>query len=418
MDIVKRISNSKLAQNSVWLVALRLFNTVMPILTLPYVTRILSASAYGEFSVALSWITYFQVIVEYGFGLSGAKKAAVRKDDSELNEVFSNIIYSRTFLFICCLCVFLITVNIAPISETQMICMGIMFAMVFSLIFQQNWFFQGISEMKHITIIGIIGRIVSVVLIFIFVKKPADIYVYCILNSFGNILTSVLGVIIVVKKYKVKLVRYKFSAIISEIKDGWALFVSTAIGSIFGSVGITILGFVAVSSVVGVYSAISKIPSVITLLFSALAQALYPNSCKAFETGFKNGVSSVKKYGTPIFLFFLICGIGIIVLNKPIVLIAFGEEYAASSLLLVPFMIWQTMGILNNFLGIQILTASGHQKEYSISFTVSIIIMLSLMYILGQIWGAYGVAIASMCSEFALTAFLIIYIHSIKKKEM
>ena len=61
---MKKIRNSKLLKNGIWLLVLQVFNTVVPMITLPYVTRILGASGYGDFSLALNWILYFQVIVE------------------------------------------------------------------------------------------------------------------------------------------------------------------------------------------------------------------------------------------------------------------------------------------------------------------------------------------------------------------
>lgn len=60
---------TKLFQNGMWLFILQIFNTVVPLLTLPYITRVLGTSNYGVFSLSLNWVTYFQVIVEYGFGL-------------------------------------------------------------------------------------------------------------------------------------------------------------------------------------------------------------------------------------------------------------------------------------------------------------------------------------------------------------
>lgn len=66
---ITSLLKSKVLVNSAWLIVLQVFNTVVPLLTLPYITRVLGTSNYGVFSLALNWITYFQVIVEYGFGL-------------------------------------------------------------------------------------------------------------------------------------------------------------------------------------------------------------------------------------------------------------------------------------------------------------------------------------------------------------
>ena len=68
---------SKVLANSAWLIILQVFNTIVPLLTLPYITRVLGTSNYGVFSLALNWVTYFQVIVEYGFGFTGARKVSI-----------------------------------------------------------------------------------------------------------------------------------------------------------------------------------------------------------------------------------------------------------------------------------------------------------------------------------------------------
>ena len=76
---------SKVLANSAWLIVLQVFNTIVPLLTLPYITRVLGTSNYGVFSLALNWVTYFQVIVEYGFGFTGARKVSVHGDDGLKN---------------------------------------------------------------------------------------------------------------------------------------------------------------------------------------------------------------------------------------------------------------------------------------------------------------------------------------------
>ena len=68
-------------KNGMWMYLLQLFNTVIPLLTLPYVTRILGRDGYGLFSIALNFVGYLQVVVEYGFGMSATRKVAVRAGD-------------------------------------------------------------------------------------------------------------------------------------------------------------------------------------------------------------------------------------------------------------------------------------------------------------------------------------------------
>lgn len=417
LDYIKRVFKSKIAQNGAWMLALQIFNTVVPLITIPYITRILTSSAYGSFSIALNWVGYLQVVVEYGFGLTGAKKVAMRKSDEDLWKTRSNIIFARLFLMIASMIIFVVIVLLAQMNTSQIICGAILFIMVAAVVFQQTWFFQGIAEMKNITLINAFSRIISVILIFCLVKKPTDLYLYCGLYVSNYIIASIVGCCVVKQKYRIGLKWTGFKEIINEIKDGWALFVSSAMTKIFGSIGVTFLGIYTTESIVGIYSAIHKIPYVMAILFSAIGQALYPFSCKAFEKDFRSGIQTIKKFFIPMVGFFSFGALLIIALNKWIVILLYGAEYAERSMLLIPFAIWTIMGIVNNFLGIQTLVASGHQATYSKIFTVNVVIMIALIAILGYFYKDYGVANASMISEMSLSIMLFIAIIKIDNNE-
>ena len=99
---IKEILKSKVLKNGIWLIILQIVNTIIPVITIPYITRILGASEYGVFSIALNWILYLQVLVEFGFGLNGARKVAMLKENNkkELNKIYNDIISSRIVLLI------------------------------------------------------------------------------------------------------------------------------------------------------------------------------------------------------------------------------------------------------------------------------------------------------------------------------
>ena len=89
--------NSKVVKNGMWLVVLQIFNMVVPLLTIPYITRVLGTTNYGIFSLALNWVTYIQVIVEYGFAFTGARQVSISSDNN-LQKLFSRIITARLIL--------------------------------------------------------------------------------------------------------------------------------------------------------------------------------------------------------------------------------------------------------------------------------------------------------------------------------
>lgn len=413
--LLKNLINSKVTKNGIWMFLLQGFNTIVPLITLPYITRILSPTAYGNFALALNWISYFQVIVEYGFDLTGPRQIVMRESDEDLNKIYSNIISARFILLIVCCIFFIVIIYFTCIGKTQIKCMSILFFMVVAVVFQQNWFFQGISEMQNISIINMISRTISVLLIFLLIKNPEDVYLYCFLYAFNYIVSGLIGCFIVHYKYKIHFKVYDISLIFKCISDGWHLFLSSAMGKIFGSIAITVLGMISTKEDIGIYSVINKIPYVLTILFSALSQTIYPINCRNFQTSYIEGIKKVKKIAIPILIVFISIGSLIIILRYYIVYYAFGYVYAQKSILLIPLIIWAVFGIINNFLGIQILVASGHQKEYSIAFQINLLIMVSFMVIIGNVLGIYGIAISTMISEIIFCVILYRKIQKIKK---
>ena len=102
MNLKETITNllrKKTVKNGAWLYALQIFNTVVPLLTLPYITRILGTKQYGIFSIAINIIGYYQVIVEYGFAMSATRKVALSdKSTDSLSKIFTTVCLSRCIL--------------------------------------------------------------------------------------------------------------------------------------------------------------------------------------------------------------------------------------------------------------------------------------------------------------------------------
>lgn len=405
MYFIDKALNSKLVSNGIWLFILQVFNTVIPMMTLPYVTRVLGSNGYGNFSLALNWILYFQVLVEFGFGYWGARRIAIT-GKNEIQDTFSKIFTSRVFLSIISCGIMILVYLLSGKSVSHFICMVILFCMIIGVTLQLTWLFQGMQNMKFITLINSVSRLVSVILIFIFVKTKEDIYLYCFLYSITFLLSGIIGLFIAKKEYDLHIKICKFTEAYKAIQESWPLFISQAMSKILSGIGITVLGVFATSSVIGVYSAIYKIPYTILLFFNPISQALYPDISVRFSISLNSGIERVKKIAKMIIPFFCLISLLILFANKPIVYILFGKEYSDSSTLLIPLTLWILFSIINNFLGIQILVGSGHQKEYSRAFFISAVVSIILNVILGRIVGSYGIAYAILLSEILLTIIL------------
>ena len=418
--MINKLKNSKVFKNSIWLTILQVVNTVIPVLTIPYITRVLGTNEYGAFSIALNWILYLQVLVEFGFGLSGSRKVAImsdNKDNKDLEQLFNNIISSRIVLLIISFVVLNIIALISSFSMKIYLCMLILFVMIIGTTFQLTWLFQGKQDMKFITIINVISRAISVALIFIMVNQKQDIYLYCLLYSITLLLSSCISIVIAKKKYNLKFKFSKLKEIKREISDAKYLFASSAMTKVFSGFGTTILGIFSTNSITGIFSAIYKIPYVLTMFFSPISQALYPYNSAKFKKSYNDGIQSVKKVCVPIIILFAIPSIIIILFRNIIVNILFGIEYTSYSIIVVPLVIQFIFAMINNFLGIQILVANGKTKNYSQAFTIGCSAIVILNVVLGKVFGIYGVSIAAALGEFILTLALLLKMKGMKKND-
>ena len=388
---------------------LQIFNTVVPLLTIPYITRVLNKEQYGKFSIALNLIGYFEVIIEYGFSMSATRKLTlIGKNKDRINRLLTTVLYSRFILFSISISLLQLYMIIFEFDGIEKKCIYLLSLSLVGGCFQQNWLYQGLQEMKYISLINILARGISTILIFILVKSPNDLFLYCILYSSVSMIAGLGGFIFAFIKYQIRVVGIKIKNILYELKDGWYVFTTQLSSKIFGSIGITLLGIFGTSSDVGELSVLQKIPNILILIWAPIGQVLYPIVSQNFNESVSNGkkfVMSCKKVILPIFILLTIVGI---CFSKRIVLIVFGENYLDSYFWIIPLFMWVVIAINNNFLGIQTLLASGHDKEYSKCFQIGVFCTIILNFILVIIFKGMGAAIAPLLSELVLTYLLSI----------
>lgn len=400
-DLIKR----KSIQNGAWMYTLQFFNMVVPLLTLPYITRILGSSGYGVFSTALNIVNYLQVVIEYGFIMSATRKVAISGREG-LDKTFSAVLLGRFFLL--SLCIVFSVFYVIFHSNNSALCYSFIILLICLLGYsvQMNWCFQGMQEMKYISIVNVIARSISTVLIFIFVKSINDLYLYSLLYAISPFLSGFIGLFLAKRKYSLHFVKIGIKDVFGELKDGFYVFTTQLSSKVFGSIGITFLGIFATSSVVGIYSAIQKIPNVIILLWSPIDQVVYPITSKHYNNNFEEGQAFVKKVRKKVLPLFIVLAALIGILSKPMVQILYGSEYSPYFFWLLPLLAWLIISIDNNFWGVQNLLGSGHDKEYGEAFQIGVFatILINLLFI--WLWGGTGAAFAPLVSELILNVLL------------
>lgn len=417
LTIIKNELRKKNISNGLWLYFLQIFNTIVPLLTLPYITRVLGTTQYGIFSIALNIFGYLQVFIEYGFGMSATREVAIiGRKKKEISEIFSSILFARCLLFISSVFAVIFLLVIGSFNKSEFLCLLILSIGLIGICFQQNWLFQGLQEMKYISIVNIISRTISVVFIFVFVKTREDLLLYCFLYSISPLLSGLLSYKIAKTQFHISLIKVSMKRIFGELHKGWYVFTTSLSAKVFSAVGITFLGIMATTSTVGIYTAIQKIPSLIMLMWTPISQIIFPIVSKKMEISFLEGEKFVKLLRKRILPIFILISIFVALFSSYLVNIAFGNEYALYYYWIIPLLIWMLLSINNNFLGIQILLASGHDKEYGMCFQLGVMATIASNFILIYFFEGDGASVAPAISEFFLSIVLIIQIKKVKAR--
>lgn len=400
--------------NFLSLATLQGLNYILPLLTLPYLVRVLGAEKFGLIAFATAVVGYFIVFTDYGFNFSATREIANYKEDkNKIVEIFSSVMIIKIFLlFISFIALIFLIVFFEKIGKESALYI-LTFGSVVGQVLFPIWFFQGIERMKYITIINIISKTIFTIAIFLLVKNTSDYLLVPLLTSVGIIFASIISLYIVIIKFRVKFKFQKIKTIKKYLKGGSNLFYTSAMSNLLTSSGVIVLSIFTNNIVVGYYSALDKLFRAVVGIFAPLTQALYPISCNKVQEP-----NMAKPYITKLLYFVgggaLFVALSFALFSEYIVTIMYGKEFTKYSYILATMMIWLFFGVINNIIGIQYLSASKNDKYYMYSFFIAGIITVLLNIILVPYFLINGILFSMIFGEILLTFCMFYFVLRVK----
>jgi PST family polysaccharide transporter len=404
--------NKNIYQNFLSLGAIQATNYLLPLITLPYIIRVIGTDNFGVVSLAQAVLSFLTVFVDYGFGLSATRDVSIHRNDKHrLSEIFSEVFVVKFLICLACLVLLIILINTFPQFQQE----SLLYYFGFSLVLGQSivpvWFYQGIEKMKYLTYLNLGSKLVFTVLIFVLITE-ADDYVYIIvLSALGNIFSGLVGIFLAFSKFEIKFVFPTVERIKGQFKEGWPIFVSNFAITSYNNANIIILGFFATTAIVGYYSIVEKIIWVLRQFLGAFSGAIYPHICRLSMISHTDIKSVLKSVFVPFsLLIFAICSI-LFVLSDYIILFVSGEYIHDSALLLKILSFVPLIIVLNNP-PYQVLVAYNMKKSYSSILLVGALLNIALNFLLVPHYAATGTAIAIIVTEILITAGLYIVLET------
>jgi PST family polysaccharide transporter len=266
---------SSLFRNIVALYAVQICRKVIPIASIPYLTRVLGPTTWGTMSFVLTSVTFVIIFVEFGFGISATREIASNRDSTEARaDVVAGVLGLQVLLFITGMTVLLLAAPHLPLlhNNQALLSAGLFYAV--SQCFAPIWFFQGMEWMRSASALEISGKVISLGGLLLFVHSPGDAWLALALQGIPSLLQTAVGIWLIYREVPFRLPSVPLMR--QTLVRGWTMFVFRNSVHLYTGANVFILGLFAKPEYVGYYAAAERINSALLGLLNPIQEAFFP----------------------------------------------------------------------------------------------------------------------------------------------
>ncbi len=404
------MGKKSIAKNYIYNLSYQILTIILPLLTAPYISRVLGAENIGIYGYTTSIITYFILFGALGVSMYAQREIAyVQENVEKRSKIFFEIIIFR-----------FITMSISILMYYLFFIRGSEYQLYYSILVVElistcldiSWLFQGLEEFKKTVTRNIIVKMLSFCCIFLFVKTKDDLPIYFIIYVASNLIGN-MSLWLYIPKY-IKKVKLSELNILKHLKPTLWLFIPQIAMQVYTVLDKTMIGnIIQNKSEVGFYEQAQKIIKLCITIVTSLGIVMVPRMANTFANGDKK---KLKEYmcGSFRFVYFLALPImfGLILISERFVPLFFGNGYdEVVRLINIISPVILFIGI-SNIIGTQYLLPTKKQKAFTISVTSGAIVNFILNSFLIQKMGAFGASIGTVIAEFCVTTIQILYIRN------
>lgn len=372
---------------------------IFPLVTFPYVSRTLTPTGTGLVTFANSIVTYFSMFTQLGIPTYGIRETAKYRNNKEKLSKFVQEVISINF--ITCAISYVAYGALIYFNDEMRANLPLYLIMGINIAlnsFGMEWLYKGLEQYRYITVRSVIFKLIALVFTFILVNKQEDVYIYgmlYILASAGSNLFNLIHA----RKY-VKFTTFRKISIKPHLKAIFIFFFMSVATNIYTNLDNVMLGFMKGSYEVGIYSAATKVKTVLVCIVTSLGTVLLPRESYYVSTGQYNlFYSYLKKAIHFTFIIAFPLMIYFFVFSTDVILVLAGKAYMSASLsvkILIPTILF--IGF-SNILGMQMLVPLGREKQVLISVCFGAIVDFIINLSLIPCFGAQGAAFGTMVAE-------------------
>jgi PST family polysaccharide transporter len=379
-------------------------NYVLPLLTLPYLARVLGPQNFGHLALATAIVGYFVLLTDYGFNLSATREVSlVRHDNKSLVKVFSSVMMTKVFLALISLIALVFMIFIFDEMNKFWYIYILSFGVVVGQALFPVWFFRGMEKMLFITIVSSFARFFFTLTVFVFVRSSEDFWIVPLLTSLGLIFSGAVSIYLVRKYFSVRFKIQPYFSVFSQLRSSWYFFLSKISVSAYTISSTVILGIFVSISEVGEFAVVEKIIQALKGLYQPISEAIYPFVGSRLKKDKKSGLHFIFRTAFLLSFFMFIFSVLTYIYSDEIITFLFGEKYQHAGLVLRVMAFVPLCVVISNMVGVQTILNLGFKRVFALVLLIGAIIGILLNFILVSRYGLIGSAFTVLIVEIFVT---------------
>ena len=402
----------KVIKNYLYNLSYQILTIILPIITVPYITRIFTSEDLGNYGFYNSIVSYFSLFAMLGIGIYGTKQIAAARD---VSSTFWNIYAIQLIASILALFVYVMTLlSIPKMSGIVPIMLGIV---LLTKMIDISWLFTGKEDFKKITLRNTMVKVAGVISIFTFIKSSEDLYLYIFLIVIFDFLGQFV-MWIPAKKF-IKRPSFDTKIIKKNLHPIVLLFLPQVAISLYVVLDRTLLGLLGSYSDVGIYEQGQKLTSILLTVVSSLGAVMLPRVANLLSERKEKEAQNMVRFSFILYNLIIFPMIfGLIAINEVFIKIFLGENFQDVKYVLY-IIVFNIMFIgWTNILGYQVLVVRNKNKEFMLSTTIPAFVSVAVNIAVIPFFGYIGASITSVVVETLVFAIQWYYSRNIINKNL
>jgi len=398
-------------KNVFYNVILSVSQVLFPLITFPYLARILGPDQIGLLNFAESISRYFILVAALGIPIYGVREIA-KQQENKLNRtfVFVEIAAINLITTIILTLVFIVIILWVPVLHKELPLFGWSIAYFILQMFYFEWFFTGMNQFKFIALRSFLIRLLFIIFVFVLIRAKSDYLKYMQMQVFLSLLIAIINFKYLFSLLDLKKMSLSNLNLKQHLKPLLLLFLTIFSISIYFSLDTILLGFLANNESVGYYSSALKLTKLIIAVLGSITVAMFPQMINLYHNGGQEQFEHmVKQCYTLILSLSIPLVVLIIGLSNDIVLLLLGNHFSRS---ILPLQITAPLIVivsLSGIFGFQVLSALSKDKAILLSAIIGMIASIILSFFLVPNYKENGEAITMLITELSVSVSFIYF---------